>query len=150
MGETGLLEETSPTTKALSYVMVNDGDAYEILLFADKSTEDHSSIGTTTLQDEYGNKNIVKLFLGDLSSDYSLYFLSFVAVSESEIYSNNEQPVIFYKYEGYLYLYAYMDDLSIAPGTANSPMRIKASVGERATVAGQGTPLKVNPISLRK
>jgi hypothetical protein len=150
MGEIGLLEETSPTTKAFSYVMVEDVDAYEVLLFADRSTGGHSSIGTTTMQDENGNKVIVELFLGDLASAYSLQYFSLAAFSESEIYSNNGQPILFYEYEGDLYLYAYLDGLSITPGTVNAPMRVKASVRDRATVAGQGTPLKVKPFSLRK
>lgn len=150
MGETGLLEEKSHTMKALSYVIVDDGDAYEILLFADRSTGDYSSIGTTTMPDENGNKIIVKLFLGDLSSDNSLYNLSFAAVSENEIYSNNEQPVIFFEYQDELYIFAYMSDLSLTRSTAKAPMRMKATLRERATIAGQGTRLKANPISLRK
>lgn len=151
MAETGLLEEKSPTMKACSYVMVNNGVAYEFLLFADRRTKEvYSSIGTCIMQENSGKEVEIKLFLGDLSSDNSLYLLSFAATSESEIYSDNEQPFLFYEYEGDLYIFAYLDDLSIAPATANSPMRVKASVGERATVVGQGTPLKVNPISLRK
>jgi hypothetical protein len=39
-----------------------------------------------------------------------------------------------------------MSNLAFEPATDKAPMRMKATLGEKATIVGQGTPFNINPI----
>lgn len=153
LAEAGLLAEENPTMGALSYVMEIDGTTYDVLSFIDKDCDNnylYSVVGTCVLQDQQGNPVEIELLLGDATSSGGVSMLTFVATSETDIYLDSEQPVLWYIYDGGAYLFSYMYNLDFAPVTSKAPMRMKATLGEKATIAGQGIPLKVNPISLRK
>ena len=152
MAETGLFIEEVPTMGAVSYTMQQDGTLYDIIQFIDKDTKrdyPYSCAGTTIMYDQAGNEIQMELFLGDATSSGSINMVSFAAVSETEIYYNGERPVLWYLYDGSAYLFSDMSNLAFEPATDKAPMRIKATLGEKATVVGQGTRLNLNP-TLRK
>lgn len=152
LGEAGLFIDEVPTMGALSYVITQDGTTYDILSFADKDSDRdylYSCAGTTIMYDQQGNEIYIDLFLGDATSGGQINMVSFAAVSETEIYYNGERPVLWYLYDGSAYLYTDMGNLAFEPATDNAPMRMKATLGEKATIVGQGTRLNLNP-TLRK
>lgn len=152
MGETGMFVEEVPTMGAASYTMQQDGTLYDIIQFVDKDTHRdylYSCAGTTIMYDQNQNEVEIEIFLGDATSGGSINMISFAAVSETEIYYNGERPVLWYLYDGQAYLYADMENLAFEPATDNAPMRMKATLGEKATIVGQGTRLNLNP-TLRK
>jgi hypothetical protein len=152
MAETGLFVEEVPTMGAVSYTMQQDGTLYDIIQFIDKDTKrdyPYSCAGTANMYDQEGNPVEIELFLGDATSSGSINMVSFAAVSETEIYYNGERPVLWYLYDGSAYLFSDMSNLAFEPATDKAPMRIKATLGEKATIVGQGTRLNLNP-TLRK
>ena len=128
---------------AISYAMDYMGQTIEILDILDVEKY-YSSIGEILLYDENDNPIMVDIKIGDLSAEM-VDFPEFVAYSENEIEYVGEQLVLFYTEGELAYIYAALYDVTITPGaTAGAPMRIKATMGEKATVYGQGTPVKMS------
>lgn len=148
--DAGFYFESNPSMGAISYSQFGGYDNLEFIDIDNNNQTQHSLVGTCEVYDNQGNYKKVELFLGNLEGNV-VHPLSFQVYSDhiSEPHPSRE-PILWYIYNGNGYIYAYMDYLNLAHGTANAPMRIETTLREIATIAGQGTPLKINPISFRK
>ncbi len=127
---------------AFSYSMTDQYGLFEVMCMVDKQNG-LCPIGSVLLPDEEGNQYKVDILLGDLA-DNNVSYAAFIAEEENLLQFAGDQGVLWYIFENQAYLYAYVNNMAIEKIDANgAPMRVKAEVSKKASIIGQGTPLKI-------
>ena len=150
--ELGLYEEGGEAypIPAISFALTFEDGTVDVLSLLDVENY-FCTIGNVMMQDQSGNAVGVEVMIGELYEG-QVDYPEFMALSEEEIIYAGEQLVLFYVIEDQAYLFAELHDVTITPDATNAaaPKRIKATMGEKATVVGQGTPLKMAKKSFSK
>lgn len=144
LAELGLYEDGGEAypLNTFSYTITEEDMTAEVLSFQDKENF-YCTLGKVMMQDQAGNPLAVEVMIGNIQDDY-LLLPNFIALSEDEIVFAGEQLALFYIQGESAYLFAELYEVTAAPATdAAAPMRIKANIGPKATVVGQGTALKL-------
>jgi hypothetical protein len=144
LAELGLYEDGGEAypLNTYSFTITEEDMTAEVLSFHDKDNF-YCTLGKVMMQDQAGNPVAVEIMIGDIQAGY-LVQPNFIALSENEIEFGGEQLALFYIQGDGAYLFAELYEVTAAPATdAAAPMRIKANIGPKATVVGQGTALKL-------
>ena len=145
MEDLGFFEENGEPydMTGFSYSLQDQYGLYEVLCLVNTQTG-LCPIGQVSLPDPEGNQYNVDLLLGDLSGE-EIYYPAIIADDEETLYFAGDQAVLWFIFENQAYLYAYLNDMVIEKGRAESQaaMRAKAITGAKPATIDQCIPVQI-------